>query len=136
MPGLRTRMLFISHAWAHSTHYWTLVEWLNDQSYFAWSNCSVPRHDACEEQTSAGLKRCITRQINPAQGVIILGGMYAAYSGWIEYEIDEALRLEKTIIGVHPWGQERTPQIVQDAANVMVHWNRASIIQAIRNNID
>ena len=74
----------------------------------------------------------MTRQINPAQGVIILAGMYAAHSGWIEYEIKEAQRLNKIIIGVKPWGQERVPVIVQDAAHIMVGWNRASVISAVR----
>jgi len=73
--------------------------------------------------------------MRPAQGIIILAGMYAAHSGWIDYEIDEALRMGKTIIGVKPWGQERTPVKIQDAADKMVNWNRLSIIQAIRNLI-
>lgn len=29
-------------------------------------------------------------------------------------------------------GQERIPQIIQDNADVMVGWNRASIISAVR----
>ena len=74
----------------------------------------------------------MTRQINPAQGVIILAGMYAAYSDWIEYEIKEAQRLDKIIIGVKPWGQEKIPTIVQDAAHIMVGWNSASVISAVR----
>lgn len=75
----------------------------------------------------------MTRQINPSQVVIILGGMYAAHSAWIEYEIKEAKRLNKPIIGVRPWGQERTPQIVQDASWVpLVGWNSASVVSAVR----
>ncbi len=74
--------------------------------------------------------------MRPAQGIIILAGMYAAHSGWIDYEIDEALRMGKTIIGVKPWGQERTPVKIQGAiTGEMVNWNSASIIQAIRELI-
>ena len=40
--------------------------------------------------------------------------------------------MEKSIIGVKPWGQERVPQIVQDAADTMVGWNSASVIDAVR----
>lgn len=58
--------------------------------------------------------------------------MYAAHSAWIEYEINEAVRMGKTIIGVRPWKQERVPQIIQDNADVMVGWNKASIISAVR----
>lgn len=86
------------------------------------------------DKTSAGLSCGMTRQINPAQVVVILGGMYAAHSAWIDYEISEAIRMEKTIIGIKPWGQERVPVNVQNASICpVVGWNSASVIQAVRN---
>ena len=132
MPSLKTRMLFISHAWAYEEHYNKIVEWFDAEQNFSWKNCSVPSTNALSDKTTAGLKDGMTRQINPAQGVIILAGMYAAYSDWIEYEIKEAQRLDKIIIGVKPWGQEKIPTIVQDAAHIMVGWNSASVISAVR----
>ena len=33
---------------------------------------------------------------------MILGGMYAAHSAWIDYEISEAQRMGKLIVGVQP----------------------------------
>jgi len=133
MPYLKNRMIFISHAWQYNQHYWTVVNWLNDEANFSWRNCSVPSHDALPDKTSKGLSEGITRQINPAQVVIILGGMYAANSGWIDYEISEAQRMGKSIIGVRPWDQQRVPVNVQTALTIpMVGWNRASIIQAVR----
>ena len=133
MPQLKTRMIFISHAWAYSSHYWTVVNWFNDAPNFDWKNCSVPSHDGLPDKTQKGLREAITRQIRPAQVTVILAGMYAAHSDWIEYEIQEAQRMEKAIVGVRPWGQERVPQIVQDAADIMVGWNSASVIQAVRD---
>lgn len=133
MPSLKNRMIFISHAWRYSTHYNTLVTWFNAEPNFCWSNCSVPSDDALTDKTSKGLSAGMTRQINPAQVVVILGGMYAAHSDWINYEIAEAQRLKKTIIGVKPWGQEKVPLVVQNASICpMVGWNSASLIQAIR----
>lgn len=127
-------MIFISHAWAYSEHYQTIVKWLNEEPNFLWSNCSVPSDDALPDKTSKGLGEGMTRQISPAQVVLILAGMYAARSDWIEYEISEAQRMGKIIIGVKPWGQERIPVIVQNASICdPVGWNRASVIQAIRN---
>ena len=133
MPQLRNRMIFISHAWQYSEHYWTIVKWLNEAPNFSWSNCSVPNHDSLPDKTSAGLSRGMTRQITPAQVVILLGGMYAAHSDWINYEISEAQRMGKTIIGVRPWGQERVPLAVQNASICpVVGWNSASVVQAVR----
>jgi len=105
MPELKTRRLFISHAWTYSSHYETIVRWLNEEPYFSWWNYSIPSDDSCSDKTTRGLKNCMTNQINPTQGIIILASMYAAHSSWIDYEIDEAFRLGKTIIGVRPWGQ-------------------------------
>lgn len=133
MPALKDRMLFISHAWDYNEAYWTIVKWFNEENNFAWKNCSVPSHDSLPDKTASGLKNGITRQINPAQAVIIVGGMYAAHSGWIDYEINEAVRLNKAIIGVRPWGQERVPQKIQDNASVMVNWQSASLVQAVRD---
>lgn len=132
MPELKIRRLFISHAWSYESHYKKLVEWFDDEPNFSWTNYSVPSHDACSEATKKGLKECLTNQMRPAQGIIILSGMYAAHSDWIDYEIDEAVRMSKIIIGVKPWGQERTPKKVQDNADTMVNWNRSSIISAVR----
>lgn len=135
MPSFKTRMLFISHAWRYSEHYGKIVEWFDAAPNFDWKNCSVPSTDALPDKTSKGLSEGMTRQIAPAQGVIILAGMYAAHSAWIDYEIKEAVRMGKTIIGVKPWGQERVPVNVQNAAKVMVGWNSASVVQAVRDYI-
>ncbi len=135
MPELKTRSLFISHAWDYEHHYNSIVLWFNNEPNFDWRNCSVPSTDALLDKTTKGLADGMTRQIAPAQGVIILAGMYAAYSGWIEYEISEAIRMKKTIIGVKPWGAERVPTSVQNAAKVMVNWQSASIVQAVREYI-
>lgn len=132
MPSIKTRNLFISHAWSYSSHYNTMVTWLNEEPRFTWKNYSVPSSDACPDKTIKGLKSCLTRQINLGQGIILLAGMWVNHSDWIAYEINEALRLGKTIIGVHPWGQEKTPVKVQDAADTMVNWNRSSVVSAIR----
>ena len=132
MPSLKSRMLFISHAWGYSEHYNKVVEWFDTADNFSWKNCSVPNTDALPDKTAKGLMIGMTRQITPAQGIIVLAGMYAAHSAWIDYEISEAVRMGKTIIGVKPWGQEKVPQKVQDSASIMVGWNSDSVITAVR----
>lgn len=132
MPELKNRMIFISHAWEYESDYWTLVNWFNEESNFIWSNCSVPSHDSLPDKTIAGLKAGLSRQIAPAQVVILIAGMYATRSDWIDYEVGEAVRMQKKIIGVTPWGQQRVPTSVQNAADIMVGWNSASVVNAVR----
>ena len=133
MAELKTRMIFISHAWQYSVHYEKIVEWFDSAPRFSWKNCSVPSDRALLDRTRKGLERGMTRQINPSQIVVILGGMYSAHSDWIEYEISEAKRLNKPIVGVKPWGQVRIPRIVREASWCEpVGWNSASVISSVR----
>lgn len=135
---MKTYNLFISHAWKYTEHYNKIVQWLNEaqsEGKFNWKNYSVPEHDPLiDPNTSSGkntLKNALNDQIKPASIVIILAGMYAAHSDWIDYEIDTAVSYNKYIIGVKPWGQERIPVRVSNNSNVMVGWNKKSIIDAV-----
>ncbi|SDJ75954.1 TIR domain-containing protein [Paenibacillus naphthalenovorans] len=135
---MKTYNIFISHAWKYTEHYNKIVQWLNEaqsEGKFNWKNYSVPVHDpAIDPSTSAGkkkLKEALDAQIKPASIVIILAGMYVAYSEWIDFEIDTAVSYEKYIIGVEPWGQEKVPKKVSENANIMVGWNKKSVIDAV-----
>lgn len=133
MPTLKTRMIFISHAWSYNHHYDKIVEWFDGAANFSWKNCSVPSDDALPDKTFKGLSEGMTRQIKPSQVVVILGGMYAAHRSWIEYEISEAQRMNKPIVGVKPWGQERIPKIVQEASCCEpVGWQQSSVVDTVR----
>jgi hypothetical protein len=128
---IKTYHLFVSHAWKYDTHYNTVTQWLN-ASDLTWKNFSVPAHDPVDANNTNKLKTALTRQINPSSAVIIIAGMYAAHSSWIDYEIDEAVRMNKVIIGVEPWGQLRIPVKIQNNADRIVGWNSASVIKAIK----
>lgn len=109
-----------------------LVQFLNDAPNFIWTNYSVPVDKKFEQMSSQALAEEIRGQIRPVQCVIVLAGMYAAHSGWIQFEIDFAKSLGKPILGIVPWGAERTPLSVALAADRMVNWNSSSIVAGIR----
>lgn len=138
---MNTYNIFISHAWKYSEHYNKVVQWLNEakeDNLLNWKNYSVPSHDPLiDPGTTVGknkLKAALKEQIRPASIVIILSGMYAAHSEWIDYEIDTAVDYDKYIIGLKPWGQERIPTKISNNSNVMVGWNKSSLINAILNS--
>jgi hypothetical protein len=130
MPQLYPYRLFISHAWSYSEEYYRLIDLLNNHPNFEYRNYSVPQHDPLE--TKSQLRSKLLDQINPSQVVLILAGMYAAHSEWINFEIETAARLGKPIIGVRPWAQERIPQVVESNATVMHGFNVAPIVESIR----
>lgn len=133
MPALRNYHILISHSWDYNEHYETIKTWLDDSKYFTWTNYSVPLIKPIDAKSKTELKEKIKNRISLCSCITILSGMYVAYSEWIDYEIDTAVTLGKPIIGVKPWGQERTPTKVQNNADVMVGWNSSSVIDAIRN---
>ncbi len=133
MPELKKYRIFISHAWEYNDEYYRIVKMLNEAPNFDWANYSVPEHDPLHNKPKRELIEALRNQIRPTQIVIILAGMYVNYSEWIQEEIDIAQAFEKPIIGVKPWGSERIPLSVQEAAIEMVGWNTSSIVSAIRN---
>jgi hypothetical protein len=129
MPYLRTYNLFISHAWDYNEDYYRLIELLNAAPNFEWKNLSVPEHDPLPTDR---LQYDLRGQMRDAHAFLILGGMYVAHSDWIDFEISFARRIGRPIIGIRPWGSERIPAAIQNAATEIVGWNTDSIVSAIR----
>ncbi|TNF50504.1 MAG: nuclease [Bacteroidetes bacterium] len=136
MPVLKTYDLFLSHAWGHNIHYYKLEEMLRQTPYFKWRNYSVPIHDPLINPNhpvgKSRLLGMLENQVRPVNCVLIIGGMYATYSEWIMKEIEIAQYYKKPIVGIYPWGQQRMPLVVQNAAHEIVGWNSQSIVGAIR----
>ncbi len=132
MPYLHDYRLFISHAWSYSDDYQRLSRMLNEATNFQWRNYSVPEAKGFNGLSTIQLKDQIRLQIGNSQCVVILGGMYAKHSGWIQFEINTATQLNKPILAVMPWAGERMPVAVQNAATKIVNWNSSSIIDGIR----
>ncbi len=132
MPSLYQYRLFISHAWAYEEAYTRIISFLDAASNFSYSNSSVPQDKAFAGMSSSQLGQQLKYQINPAQCAIVLGGMYVAHSDWIQFEINHALSVGKPILGIQPWGSERMPQALTNAATEIVGWNTNSIVSAIR----
>lgn len=128
--------LFISHSWNYSDAYKKLIQLLNNADRFEYRNYSVPKNDPIHNAPNQYLlKEAIKRQMNSANCVIILAGVYSSYSKWINVEIDLAKKgfgTPKRIIAIEPWGAEKTSAVVKAAADEIVKWNTQSIVDAIR----
>lgn len=134
MPLLKTYDIFISHAWLYGNDYTRLINMLNNAPYFYFRNYSAPEDKPLALSStyapSYEIEQAIDRKIAPVNCVIILGGMYAKRK-WMQYELKAARKMNKPIIVVAPWGQERIPMELQKYP--IVHWDTNSIVQAIRN---
>lgn len=125
--------LFISHSWTYSDAYEELVRLLDSKPYFVYKNYSVPKNNPIHNaHNDYQLRAAIRAQIQPASCVLILAGVYATYSKWINIEIELAKSMDKRIIAIQPWGAEKTSIVVKNAADAIVGWNIDSIVNAIR----
>ncbi len=131
--SLNTKNIFISHSWSYSDAYYRLCKLLEERPYFEYKNYSVPKDDPIHHAGSEEeLESAIETQMSKTSVVLILAGVYAQYSKWIQKEIKLARKLGKRIIAIEPWGAERTSQLVKDNADQIVKWQADSIVRAIR----
>jgi len=132
----KTYNLFFSHSWSYSDAYDKLVKLLNARGYFPFNNHSVPKDDPIHNAPyDYQLYEAIKNKIQGVHAVIILAGVYASYSKWIDKEIKIAkteFTAPKPIIAIQPWGAEKTSKKVKDNADRIVGWNTESVVRAIR----
>ncbi|MGL5902723.1 MAG: TIR domain-containing protein, partial [Cetobacterium sp.] len=87
-----------------------------------------PIHNAKNDKE---LYEAIVRQMSPASVIIILAGVYASYSKWIQKEIEIAKSKNKKIIAIEYWGAEKTSKIVKENADIIIKWQSSSLEKAI-----
>ncbi len=126
------RRLFISHSWSYEERYTSMVNLLDNKDYFSWINYSVPTDKAFEGMNKSELQEQLRKQIRPVNCVIIIGGMWTAYSEWIQFEIDFAVSINKPILGVKPRSGKVMPSAVTNATQHIVNWSTDSIVAKVR----
>lgn len=134
---MKTCNLFISHSWDYSDQYNRLVNLLQERRYFVFKNHSVPPDNPIHDAgTDTQLRQAIRNQMMPCHVILILAGVYATYSKWINIEIDlakEGFIYAKPIIAIRPRGSVRISERVKLAADRLVGWNTKSVVEAIRD---
>ena len=134
MPQLKKYDLFISHAWKYGDSYDDFINLLDKALYFDYRNYSAPKDKPLIPNgmivPDSKILQKIENKIKYVNCFIIFAGMYVNHSDWIKEEIKIAERLEKPVIFIKPWGQERTPDIFNNED--MIGWNTDSIVNAIR----
>ncbi len=124
--------LFISHSWAYGDAYEKIIKFFEDQNldYF---DHSVPINDPIHTNgTDKELREAIDAKIKGTSCVVILAGVYASYSKWIQKEIEIAVSYGKPILAVEPWDSEKTSKIVKENATKIVKWQSKSVVDGIK----
>ena len=134
---MNTHNLFISHSWTYGDQYERLISLLNERSYFSFQDYSVPKDDPVHDaDNQSELRMAIKNHMTPCHVVIVLAGVYATYSKWINIELDLAEKgftNRKPVLAIRPWGQVNLSARVRDSADRIVGWNTESVVSAIRD---
>lgn len=127
--------IFISHSWAYSDAYDKLIKMLDNQG-LDYKDYSVPKDDPIHTNgTDKQLYEAIKAKISPTSVVLIMAGVYASYSKWIDKEIEicnSGFSSPKKIIAIEPWASTNTSTKVKNNADKIVGWNSSSIVSAIK----
>jgi hypothetical protein len=130
--------VFITHAWRYHEDWTKVCTLLNQARDFKWRNFSLPWHDPAMDANSEVGKNFIydalETQIMPAQGVILLAGVYSIKSAqrWIDLEIDFARKHRKPIVGLPPIGESALPLSVRALSDKCATWDTASLVGLLR----
>ena len=126
--------IFISHSWNYDQEHARLVRLLKEANRFDFRNYSVPEEEKFDTETDEELETVLReKQIKPSSVVVVLAGLYSTHSDWIGKEVRIAEEEGKPILGVKPWGNNRTSNYVEQHADAMVGWNTKSIVGEIRD---
>ena len=131
---VKTRYLFISHSWSYGDAYTRICNLLNSASYFIYRDYSVPQDDPIHNAPNQqALRNAIIAKMRNTQVILVIAGVYATYSKWINIELDLAKRhFNKPVLGIKPYAHTNVSSVVRRDADLLVNWSTTSIVDGIR----
>lgn len=132
------RHVFISHHHADDQAVTNMTDMLSRNGYEI-RNSSIRAKPENQERLAKGLvsdntiKRLLRMKMSWASTVIVVIGKNTAQRPWVDWEIDQAKRQGKRIIGVYERGgtENDKPASLEQYASAIVNWNADSIISAV-----
>lgn len=126
--------LFISHRWDYDDTLQALKNLIDSRGYFPATYTQIEKTCPIDSDHAWVIKANITKHLKESDVVLAIAGIYASYSDWMQWEMDQAKELGLKVIGVIPRGQERISTEVFNRSVVDVYWNADSIVDAIRKH--
>lgn len=128
---MKTPNIFISHRWAYSDDYYSLVTKLNNINWHHY-DYSVPQHDPFDANRTRQIESLLQEQVRQSNFFIVFAQMAMNNSYWVQKEVQFAQYYGKYILGVKPWNyQGNIPKFLQDACNDIIGFNIPPIIRRI-----
>lgn len=136
--GNERRHVFISHHHADDQAVSDMTSLLQKKGYDI-RNSSIRAKPANQERIDKGLiekavlQRLLRMKISWAGTVVVLIGKETHSRPWVNWEIEQANKLGKKIVGVYERGntEANIPPALEKYASSIVNWNSDSIISAM-----
>ena len=134
----KRRHVFVSHHHKDDAAVTRLMA-LVKRRHYEFRNSSIRAKPANRERLEKGLvsdekiRRLLRMKISWAGSVIVLIGKQTHSRKWVNWEIQEAYRQGKRIVGVFDYGgtNANIPEAFKQYGSALVAWNADSIIDAI-----
>src|SRR5260221_9862101 len=134
----KQKHVFISHHHADDEHVTKLTDMLNRSGYEL-RNSSIRAKPTNQARLDRGeipeatLKRLLRMKISWASTVVVLIGKETHSRPWVDWEIEQANRLGKRIVGVFTQGGTEVdiPPAFEKYGSALVGWNTQNIMSAI-----
>ncbi len=117
--------LFITHSKTDNEEYDRFIGKLNLSHDFEWKDRARMDRTRIDE---------ITEQMKSVDVAIILSGLYSKDKDLVLKVVDIAVKLDKPIVVIRPYGMENVPGNIEDLASEVVGWNTPCIVEAIRES--
>lgn len=132
------RHVFISHHHADDQAVTNITSMLSRKGYEI-RNSSIRAKPKNQERLEKKLvnentiKRLLRMKMSWASTVIVIVGKNTAQRPWVDWEINQAMRQGKRIVGVYERGgtENDKPAALEQYASAIVSWNADSIISAV-----
>lgn len=141
---MKRKNVFISHHHRDDAHVDRFRN-LMGRSRYDYRNSSIRAKPANQRRLATGLvkestiRRLLRMKMHRASTVVVLVGEKTASRRWVNWEIEEANRLGRRIVGVYLHGgtESDVPKALDEYGDALVCWNTKSIADAVegRSNV-
>lgn len=134
----KTKNVFISHHSKDEEHINKLKELLSPKGYNIKNSSIESSKDDGARKSENVIKRLLRMRIHWAGTFVCLIGTQTHTREWVDWEIDQANKKGKRIVGVFTHGASNSdvPENLEKYRDALVGWNSDKIIDAIEGRIN
>lgn len=127
------KKIFISYDYDNDKHYKNLLLAWDANSEFDFSIYDMSVDVSVDSDDSASIKRVISRKINESTYFLCIIGEKTYKSGWVKWEINKAVELNKKIVAVKTKSTNTSPDEIK---NIGASWAMSFTFNSIKKAIN